>query len=292
MGRKLILTGTKLTDNTAPKLISVDPLESAGSLLLIDPTHPAGTWAAGVPTSGTLVPNLLADTARAVTGTAVPGLTFTAGSGWNGTKGKLERTGKGGLHGIVSPTLATMDTTMRLLYNTDIKAHILSNPTHDFYFSSWHRTTRVSANAAQKIFHIVGNSTQSGANFLFYLRADTLQPGGYPKRQGANTIGPRIDTMAVNQWTGTVPTTPETGTPNAVSAYLTPAGSQGFAYTDAMVGGTGAAVFYRHYVEDLTVSGRTYAEVDAIDNDLYTREVLNPGGRYYGDTFTDPATIA
>jgi hypothetical protein len=41
----------------------------------------------------------------------------------------------------------------------------------------------------------------------------------------------------------------------------------------------------------LTVSGRTYAEVDAIDHALYTREVLTPGGRYYGDTYTDPATL-
>lgn len=47
----------------------------------------------------------------------------------------------------------------------------------------------------------------------------------------------------------------------------------------------------RAYVEDLTVSGRTYAEVDAIDHALYTKEVLTPGSRYYGDTFTDPATI-
>lgn len=52
-----------------------------------------------------------------------------------------------------------------------------------------------------------------------------------------------------------------------------------------------SSIFYRAYIEDLTVSGRTYAEVDAIDYALYTKEVLTPGGRYYGDTYTDPATI-
>lgn len=33
------------------------------------------------------------------------------------------------------------------------------------------------------------------------------------------------------------------------------------------------------------------AEVDAIDHALYTSHVLTAGGRYFGDTFTDPATI-
>jgi hypothetical protein len=52
-----------------------------------------------------------------------------------------------------------------------------------------------------------------------------------------------------------------------------------------------SVVFYRTYLEDLTVSGRTYAEVDALDVALYTKHVLTTGGRYYGDTYTDPATI-
>jgi hypothetical protein len=58
MGRKIVLTGTKLTDLAAPKLADVDPIESPGSLLLIDPMHPAGSWSAGVPATATTVPNL------------------------------------------------------------------------------------------------------------------------------------------------------------------------------------------------------------------------------------------
>jgi len=53
----------------------------------------------------------------------------------------------------------------------------------------------------------------------------------------------------------------------------------------------GSKIVYRVYVEDLTVSGRTYAQLDALDFAAYTREVLTTGGRYYGDTFTDPTTI-
>jgi len=39
------------------------------------------------------------------------------------------------------------------------------------------------------------------------------------------------------------------------------------------------------YLEDLTVSGRTYADVDALDNALYT-EAFGAGGAYSGDTYT------
>ena len=48
---------------------------------------------------------------------------------------------------------------------------------------------------------------------------------------------------------------------------------------------------YRMYIEDLTVSGRTYAQVDAIDYAQFTKDVLTVGGRYYGDTYTDPTTL-
>ena len=50
-------------------------------------------------------------------------------------------------------------------------------------------------------------------------------------------------------------------------------------------------ILYRTYVEDLSVSGRTYAEVDALDYALYEKHVLTADGRYYGDTYTDPATL-
>jgi hypothetical protein len=54
----------------------------------------------------------------------------------------------------------------------------------------------------------------------------------------------------------------------------------------------GVHVFWRGYVEDLTVSGRTYAEADAIDIAEFTKQVLTSGGRYYGDTIvTAPSTI-
>jgi hypothetical protein len=59
------------------------------------------------------------------------------------------------------------------------------------------------------------------------------------------------------------------------------------AYSTAMGGSTAAPSFilYRFYLEDLTVSGRSYAEVDAIDYALWQTD-FGAGGRFAGDTFT------
>jgi hypothetical protein len=49
--------------------------------------------------------------------------------------------------------------------------------------------------------------------------------------------------------------------------------------------------FYRAYIEDLTLSGRTWAEVNAIDYALY-QAAFGTDGRFEGDTtFTAPSTI-
>jgi hypothetical protein len=63
-------------------------------------------------------------------------------------------------------------------------------------------------------------------------------------------------------------------------------------------GGSGSAltnqcpsdIFYRGYCEDLTVSGRTYADVDALDKALWDA-AFAAGGRFAGDTFTAPSTF-
>lgn len=50
-------------------------------------------------------------------------------------------------------------------------------------------------------------------------------------------------------------------------------------------------IFYRLYVEDLTVSGRSYVTIDAIDLALYQAAVLTSTGRYYSDTYSAPSTV-
>ena len=50
----------------------------------------------------------------------------------------------------------------------------------------------------------------------------------------------------------------------------------------------GSMVFYRGYCEDLTVSGRTYAQVAAIDLALFNTAFAS-GGKFNGDTNTAPS---
>jgi len=60
---------------------------------------------------------------------------------------------------------------------------------------------------------------------------------------------------------------------------------------NSLLNKSASGIFYKLYIEDLTVSGRSYEQVDAIDFALYT-SAFSAGGKYYGDSFTDPATIA
>lgn len=47
---------------------------------------------------------------------------------------------------------------------------------------------------------------------------------------------------------------------------------------------------YVIYTENLTASGRTFAQVDAALKADFTQRVLTPGGKYHGDSWTDPTS--
>jgi len=49
-------------------------------------------------------------------------------------------------------------------------------------------------------------------------------------------------------------------------------------------------IFYRFYCEDLSLSGRTREAVAALDDELFA-EAFAVGGKFYGDTYTDPSTF-
>lgn len=286
MGRKIILTGTTLTDTSAPRLATVDPIESAGSLLLIEPMHPTAQWAAGVPADSATIPNLLKDTLA--TGDA----TFLTNGGLTGSKGTLERTTKGGLHGIVSQAVALESGDgARILFGTALRAYVFNNLGHSYYLSFWDRLTRAEANVdAFVLDYSTSSSTANGIahsnpKFGWSGIGTSLLLGS---RDNVNTVGPRFANAAVDS--------AQMGSSTSMDgAGLPTFGAPVSTYNRSVLATRNndwtSFVFYRVYIEDLTVSGRTYAEVDAIDHALYTKEVLTPGGRYYGDTFTDPATI-
>lgn len=346
MGLKIVLP-VSLTDTTAPKLAKYDPLESAGSLLLIEPNHVATPWAAGVPANNAVLPNVVEEYALAALGSSTPSHVrpvLLKPAAFTGSAGLLERTSKGALHGI-SPQggnavaqsgPAIQMPTQLIKYLLDHSKNDAAN--HKFYLSLWFRLTRSpgAAYGNSNLVGINGNGQQTNsALFNFAPNPTPASAPGVRPVSGQGTYGggavlPNDSTLAehfiaaaANWWhtviSGVVQSAapipqPGDGTQTSVTGLLAggsisfgssipvtgigTTGTTGSAVVDPTGAGSGANkdkaaswIFRRLYLEDLTVSGRTYDQVAAIDQALYTKEVLTAGGRYYGDTYTNPTTI-
>jgi hypothetical protein len=282
-GRRITLTGVTLSDASAPKLAATDPIEAAGSLLLIDPMHPALAWASGVPASGSTVTNLLA----AMLGVDDPTYVVTGGFG-NGTNGKVERSTRGGLHGIVSQAQTLGNTTgARIVPGASLSAYIFSHPTHSYYLSVWDRLTRAApSDATVRLDYATHNTVTRG---IAHAAANQWYgPAIAARDQLGNDVGPRFG-YAVGSATVLTTTSVTTG---ALPAWGAPTLTFNAANIATVNNTFPSFILYRVYLEDLTVSGRSWQEVAETDDVLFAREVLTTGGRYYGDTVpTDPATI-
>jgi hypothetical protein len=337
MGRKLVISGTALTDTTGPKIRNLDPIESEGSILLIDPTHPSRQWQPGVPVDGAALPNLFAGNIASIYGTGNPAdydAAMVRPAAFTGTAGLLERTTKGGLHAI-SPQAGTAihQSGPVVAFSVAFIKWILARPENDFYVSVWANTTRIPSQsyAAAGFLSLNGDSQQTNSS-LFHAAPAPVPENAWATRPIANAgpsmgqhqapagtpTGPKYLSMAATGWNtataGLEKSIPGDGTNTAVtgsyagggiafgsSANWRGVGSTGVeAVSDFNAGGSTAAnkdkqpsmVFYRVYMENLTISRRTHAQIDALDYALYQKEVLTPGGRFYGDTFTNPSTLA
>lgn len=286
MGRKIVLTGTTLTDTNAPRLTIIDPIESAGSMLLIEPMHPSQQWAAGTPATGAVIPNLL----NGMLGTGDATLDI-AGSVTNGVRGILERSGKGGLHGIISQaeTLPS-GSGIKIAPSPALFAYVYANLGHEYYISAWDRLTRVNPDAAASPTRDYSTASTTGTGIAHAAPATWNIPSSIllGSRVLGNALGGRFANVAVG---AAVMANSSAMNGTALPVWAGAALTYNQSVLATRNGKWPSFVFYRVYIEDLTVSGRTYAQVDAIDYALYTKEVLTPGGRYYGDTFTDPATL-
>jgi hypothetical protein len=269
---------------TMPKIARIDPIESAGSLLLIEAAHPLGAWPAGV-AHNTALPNLFKATADTVIGGGTKDAFFDnvfAG------KGLVERTPKGGIHGVVSPTLATSaNDRFDIVAPSVLKTFMKANKTHSFYISVWARRTKI-ADPGAALAGIITTAISSNGTWAIQGNPVSLAFSGgtaLGSTQPANTVGPSFSAAAgiVAQDFDTQSDT--AGNKNNALAVL------GNRQGGAALGLGGGRIIYRIYFEDLTVSGRNFDTVKAIDLALYTKHVLTAGGRYYGDTFTDPATV-
>lgn len=292
MGQKVVLSDITFTDLTLPKLYP-DPVMSDGAILLIDASNPAGyDNGSTVPVNGTLLPNIAWEQAKAQIGsgdrTTLSPTWSQSFTGTSSAKHKIEFTGKKGLHGIISQSPGvSAGASMGLVYPTTIRDLIYANRAHSFYLSIWGKLTRqwiAPFTAPQTISHNAGNTS----NFQYFMDHNGINKNGGSVRQNpspANTLGNFIRNAS---WAGFVGADPGAGSWSGRKII-------NWGSSDAWAGfnliNNPSFIFYKFYLEDLTVSGRTYAQVDAIDLALWTAAFAS-GGRFYNDTtYTDPATI-
>lgn len=292
-GQKIALAGVNFNDASLPMLRD-DPILSAGSLFLFDPSHSAGGFA-GLPGPNGQVPNVAWKEAASLIGagsaSSLSALVFSQNAEGSSAF-KVERTSKGGIHGIPSQVnqQAGMNYSYILRLPTSIRDRVLANLGNDYYISLWHRCTRpnLAASGNQSPFHHVaaGGAT---SNYLFHMQGGDFAPSSGPNHGGSRR-SPGTDAQS-----GSSPQITSGATLNATGS------GPGSTSIDLGVGVFGAwgslninkaasRVLYRAYIEDLTVSGRSYEVVDAIDQRMW-QQAFAPGGKFHGDTYTDPNMV-
>lgn len=307
MGLKNVLSGVHFTDPTLPK-VRDEQLLTAGSLFLFDPTHSLRPIT-GALADSLVVPNVAYQEALAVLGTGTQASVDGAlkvDAGFTTARGKLERSAKGGIHGICSQTQFTgASQGAGIELPVALRSYMRLNPTHVFYLSVWERVTRPALALAAGVNPAIapgtaglasGSSATNNRFVLMQTSGASLGSGGthdvpLPGREapGLGAVGTGYRAGA-GPFVGVAPTTDAN-----MMGYVASWGQWGRSGLDTFPSSYPAhssRVFYRGYVEDLTVSGRTFAQVDALDFARYTADVTTAGGRYYNDTVpTDPATI-
>lgn len=260
-----------------------DAILSNGSLVLHDFTHSTEPLS-GVPGNGTVIPNIATKEALALTGDACAGNMIFANV--TASNFKMERSSKGGIHGIANISGGTGAVYANIEMHTNVRNYLVANSTHDYYVSMWGRVTKAatSTSAAGAVLVLIGASISEYFAYMDY--ASNRQPGsqglGSDVVPAVNTLGNFFRALAQDGYYGASP-----------SAGYRKMCAWGASFSGAGFSGLDKApshIIYRAYLEDLTVSGRTYAQVMALDKALYDRAFAT-GGRFAGDTFTDPASV-
>jgi hypothetical protein len=289
-GIKLPLTGVTFTDGTLPIVISVDPIETSGSLLLLEPNHPVTQWSSGIPANGGTVPNVLATLGTATAGASVAAVPVQNTSPSSSAM-ILERTTKGGVHAAVSPTNGTTASIGLLIgLPSALLDYLKANPTHIYYLSMWSRLTKVMSGATSLPTQLVTSTTfQAGLGSVLPTPQATItnSVGNTVTSSSPVDSGPVLRSQNFTGLTSDFTTASD-------ATLATRMGAMDLGNFAAQAGGSssgkwGGWAMYRVYLEDLTVSGRSNATVAAIDaaqlaNAIGAASSAWGSGRYNGDT--------
>lgn len=247
----------------------VDTMLSAGSLMLVEPAHPNDPWAAGVPAHGSAVKNLA--------GVTYP---ITVTNTLDAASGQMERTGKGGLHAIISQVGGATGKRYTL-DSQELRDYVDSHKDNDYYLSLWFAPTRL---------NIEGTPTP-GRRMFGFLGSSVNDTAMIREASGHKvSAAPSANRTIVKETASPAPL--ETGQ-LVYGAWSVIASALGVSKDFIVMGHiansssnvAGSWVLYRAYMEDLTVSQRTPATVAALDQQMYD-QAFGAGGRYVNDTHT------
>lgn len=250
----------------APKLSKYTPLESEGSILLLEPGHPF-SGLTGIPTNNQQLTNILEDNAKQIIG-ANTNITFRI----NQPSDQLiiERTGKGALHFIIGNIPS--NSYMAIDFGTVLRNYVKNKANPNFYFSVVIKITRT-GNSGYKSFGGLAANDSPSSNYSFVFGNDL----NLYTRNGQKYNDTLLHACSVL----------DTQFSDWFSLF---AGAYG-AWSSFMSGTVAPSwILYRVYLEDLSISGRSYEEVLEIDKADIVR-CFSAGGRYYGDTYTEPTAI-
>lgn len=279
-----LISPSAFTDTSLPLF----PIESVpGTLLLVEPAR--SPEFAGIPASGAAIPDRSGWLAGAGAQLVYANMT--------GAVGLLERTSKGGIHAL--KTLTSQFAHAGIIPNAAVIQYMLDNPSHEFYIGVQGRITRPGLSGNDAHFAMSFSAMAGTSQLLVASMADantypsTSALKGAKKYPLTSMVSPAVPSAVfaaagVQGYTGTVTRTAAEIVTNRMASLFNVGSSGPFNPGNA---GAASKIFLRGIIEDVTVSGRNFAALSAMDYSFFEAEVLTPGGRYYGDTFTAPSAL-
>lgn len=286
----------EINNPDAPFLIKYDPIESQkGSLFL---------WDAGIaplasaPDVGASIQNILSEYAPA-TGNALELTKGTMSDASHISYIKREITSKGGLHFIVSQTYSGNDwgpLFNALSANAQLQEQLRSklmgvNP--NLFVSVWERTTRIGGGTSAHTMQYM-SSVSSRGDHAFYKRVnETVAAVSSSSSSTSALLKEDTDSAVVgvpNKQVMNLKGVAGAGVLTGTKAHFSLNGWDVPNSSALAKNKSPSQIIYRIYVEDLSLSGRTYEQVKAIDDAEFAK-AFAVGGRFHGDTWSNPATV-
>lgn len=254
----------------------LDPLAVEGTLMYSEPR----LWPmSGVPT--TTVPNQ-SEWAVDLLGAGARNLTVSSSV----QDGLAERGARGTMH-VAWKRGAGTGLQSFALQNQTVRDYIAANPDHSYAMVLAMRPTRIPASNFGSVgaFRLMGFNNVNDFTMALAVNLDRSVVTGYPTEPSR----PFVQTLPIIDDSSAAAGVVAAGWSGVEGVF----GSSSSLIVFASGGPGNPGMSWKYYfasIEDLTVSGRTAAEVTALANAKLARQ-LAPGGDYYADTVTDPYTL-